>query len=93
MPVIETEVHQKVKQIEGAKYGCHNRKDKFADSYHAPNRTYRSDGSFIRDSVEVPFRMSHTCRYDQSLSDPGCIGCKHLGSGEEYTAFVRSTGT
>ena len=28
--------------------------------------------------------MSMECRYDKSLSDTRCSGCKHAGSGEAY---------
>jgi len=26
---------------------------------------------------EIPHRMSTTCQYDKSASDPGCAGCHH----------------
>lgn len=34
-------------------------------------------------------RMSRECRFDMSLSDPSCTGCKRRGSGENYDATVR----
>lgn len=36
--------------------------------------------------IDIEFRMSNECRYDRSLSDNACAGCRHAGSGERYVA-------
>lgn len=92
MPVIETEVHEKVKEAAGTKYGCFNRKP-YADVYIAPDRVYRSD-KLTFDQVCRPIKhtMSRECRYDMSLTDLKCDKCIHRGSGEAYADKVRSTG-
>lgn len=94
MPVEDHEVHEKVRITEDKPYGCHNR-DQFADAYYAPNRFFGSDGykPMIKlEAVRIPFTMSRECRYDMSLKDQRCDGCKHRGSGEQYAAKVRSSG-
>jgi hypothetical protein len=42
--------------------------------------------------AELNHRMSNRCRYDMSVTDPCCSGCKHRGEGDEYDAQVRKAG-
>lgn len=94
MPVEDHAVHKKV-QIDASKpYGCHNRKE-FSEIYYAPNRKMGSSGYepiFFFERVRIPHRMSRECRYDMSLNDARCAGCKHRGSGEKYSERVRAAG-
>lgn len=80
MPVLDHEIHHSVIAAPDKRYGCHNRKP-YADSYIA-------NGKDI-----VPHRMSRECRFDMSLKDLMCEGCKHRGSGEKYNEMVRSQST
>lgn len=92
MPVIDHAVHKKTQFDDTKRYGCHNRKD-FVESYYAPNRRAGANGyepTFYMERVRVPFTMSRECRFDLSLKDPWCEGCKHRGSGEAYDAKVRA---
>ena len=92
MAVIDHPVHEKVKISEDSRYGCHNRKD-FMEAYYAPNRAAGTDGykpTWWLERVRVPFTMSRECRFDMSLRDPRCEGCKHRGSGEAYDARIRA---
>ena len=92
MPVEDHAVHEKTRIDGNHRYGCHNRKD-YAESYRAPNRFQTSDGYqavFKYEAVTIPFTMSRECRFDMSLRDPWCEGCKHRGSGEAYDARVRA---
>ncbi len=91
MPVEDHAVHKKTKFDDTHRYGCHNRKD-FVESYYAPNRRAGANGyepTFYMERVRIPFTMSRECRFDRSLQDPWCEGCKHRGSGEAYDAKVR----
>ncbi len=91
MAVIDHPVHAKTKFDDTTRYGCHNRKD-FVESYYAPNRRAGANGyepTFYMERVRIPFTMSRECRFDRSLQDPWCEGCKHRGSGEAYDAKVR----
>ena len=88
MPVIEHPVHSHGVRDADYRYGCHNR---------APfrERLEMQDGwtaEGAREVVVMPFRMSHECRYDRSLSDSACLGCKHAGSGERYIAEQNQKG-
>lgn len=92
MAVIDHPVHEKVKINESFRYGCHNRKE-FMDAYYAPNRAAGTDGykpTWWLERIRVPFVMSRDCRFDMSLTDAACEGCKHRGSGEAYVARVRA---
>lgn len=94
MAVIDHAVHKKVKIAADKPYGCHNR-EWDSKGYYAPNRMAGSDGykpMFRYEAVRIPHRMSQECRYDMSLTDPRCGGCKHRGSGEKYNEMVRSQG-
>lgn len=92
-PVEEHEVHEKVRISSSKPYGCQNRE--IIDSYYAPNRFFGSDGykPMIKlEAVRINHVMSRDCRYDLSMSDERCVGCKHRGSGERYSELVRSKG-
>ena len=91
MPVLEHEVHAKVRQSAAARYGCHNRTRTKA-GYFAPDRIYRFDGSYGDRQAFIPDLMSRECRYDHSLTDSKCEGCKNRGSGEAYDQQVREMG-
>ena len=91
MAVIDHPVHKKVKELAGTKYGCHNR-DRDFTGYQAPNRAAGSNGYspvWFLERVRIPHVMSRECRYDMSLTDIKCDGCKHRGSGETYADHVR----
>lgn len=94
MPVEDLPVHEKVREKAGTKYGCFN-KDRDMLGYYAPNRMAGSDGYkpvFRLEAVRIPHVMSRECRYDMSLNDMKCQGCKHIGSGEAYADKVRKNG-
>lgn len=71
MPVVDVEVGRGSQRDEKHRYHCHNRPpfNEVCTSSHGDT---------------WPFRMSHECRYDRSLSDRFCDGCCHAGSGERY---------
>lgn len=83
MPVEDHAVHEKVRQKEGFRYGCHNRE---RPVHGAP---VVSIYSMPR---EYPFKHSTECRFDMSLTDPACEGCEHRGSGEKYAEEIRRNG-
>ncbi len=87
MPVEDHPVHAITKQGSDARYGCCNR-EPFASGHYAKDGF---DGPRQRWSW-VPHKMSRDCRYDMSLRDPKCDGCKHRGSGEAYDKKVREEG-
>lgn len=94
MPVETHDVHEKVREKAGTKYGCHNRDRDFL-GYQAPNRAAGSNGYspvWFYERVRIPHVMSRECRYDMSLKDVKCKGCKHIGSGEAYADKVRANG-
>ncbi len=79
MPVEDHPVHVLTKQGADARYGCWNL------GAHKPRY-------FTFNWRLVEHRMSTECRYDKSLSDLKCEGCKHRGSGEAYDLRVRTEG-
>lgn len=81
MPVIDHPTHEKT--ISGGLYGCFDRPP-FATDY----LTFSGGG---RPRI-ICHTMSTECRYDQSLTDSKCCGCKHSGSGEAYAQGVRANG-
>ena len=94
MAVIDTPVHEKVKEESCAKWGCWNRPSDFKHGYCAPNGTeYLTGTCVIIKTKYIEFSMSNECRNDVSLTDRKCEGCKHRGSGERYSEFVRSNGS
>lgn len=98
MPVVDTPVHEKVREKEGAKYGCWNKPRPTADSFYMAqdgwDTQYVGSDDFEGTAwfVEVRNVMSTECRYDMSLEDAKCDGCEWRGSGEAYDAMVRSKG-
>lgn len=72
MPVAEVEVRLGSSVGPEHRYGCFNR-----PPYHQTVQHSQGGASW-------PFRMSRECRYDRSLSDRFCAGCKHAGSGEVW---------
>lgn len=72
MPVFDHPVHQHGVVDAEHRYHCHNRPP------------YRETVEHSQGGSSWPFRMSHECRYDRSLSDRFCQGCKHAGSGEAW---------
>jgi len=92
MPVEDHAVHKKTKFDDTHRYGCHN-KDRDFTGYQAPNRAAGSNGYspvWFNERVRIPHVMSRECRFDRSLQDPWCEGCKHRGSGEAYDARIRA---
>ena len=91
MPVEDHAVHEKTRFDNTKRYGCHNGERDFV-GYSAPNRFAGTTGHepiYWLGRVKIPHVMSRECRYDRSLKDPWCEGCKHRGSGEAYDAKVR----
>ena len=82
MPVVEHPVHQHGVRDADYRYGCHNR---------APYLDTVTVESW-RGKVTWPFRMSKECRYDRSLDDSACSGCRRAGSGEAYIAEQEKKG-
>jgi len=82
MPVVDTPVHEKVREKEGAVYGCWN--------MHRP--TVGDTVSSSYSGEKWPYVFSEECRFDMSLKDPKCEGCEWRGSGEKYDEMVRSKG-
>lgn len=92
MPVEDHAVHELVRIEQNKPYGCHNR-DGFKEAYSAPQRRAGANGyqpTFWLERVRVPYTMSRECRYDMSINDPRCDGCKHRGSGEAYANKIRA---
>ena len=83
MPVEDHAVHEKVREKEGAVYGCWNKP--------RPVRGQPVYSPFS--NSEWPYVFSTECRFDMSLKDPKCDGCEWRGSGERYDAQVRANGT
>lgn len=72
MPVAEVEVRLGSSVGTEHRYSCFNRPP------------YKETVEHSQGGVSWPFRMSRECRYDRSLSDRFCAGCKHTGSGEAW---------
>ncbi len=77
MPVLDHEVHEKVKSTATTPYGCSNQPR--SAGYHG--QLGWNEGRAMR--VWIPDTMSKLCRYDKRPTDPRCGGCK-LPSDEEY---------
>lgn len=80
MPVVEHPVHQHGVRDADYRYGCHNRAP-YRETLVAQDG-WHHDGT--RRTVGIQFSMSRECRYDRSLDDSACAGCRHAGSGEAY---------
>ena len=87
-PVLDHEVHEKVKIAADEPYGCSNR-GKFATGYFAPDRVYKPDGTFYIIQRRIPHAMSTACRnfylWDK---DPRCSACK----AERDTEYAKQMG-
>ena len=91
MPVVDTPVHEKVKQKEGFRYGCWNLA-RYSQPYLVQERKYYSNGWFELEDRWIDNVMSGECRFDMSLKDSACEGCEHRGSGEKYAEEIRRNG-
>lgn len=91
MPVIEHPIHDKVIQKEGFRYGCHS-KERSPQNYMVQERAYFSNGWYELKDRFIVNTMSQECRFDMSLTDPGCEDCPWRGSGEKYDAEIRRNG-
>lgn len=94
MPVEDHAVNEKVRIKANEPYGCNN-KERLMNGYSAPDRRAGTNGympTFWMERVKIPHVMSRECRYDMSLADARCDGCKHAGSGERYSAMVSARG-
>lgn len=90
MPVEDHAVHAKTSIAENKPYGCFNRE--MSAGYHAINRFAGTTGHqpiWWLERVRIPHVMSRECRYDMSMTDKRCDGCKHRGSGEAYSKKVK----
>lgn len=85
MPVVEHEVHQHGIRDAEHRYGCWDRLS-FKNWFRAQDGWWHDGSELVGKSAMVPHRLSTDCRYDRSLSDPACRGCRHAGSGERYVA-------
>lgn len=90
MPVEDHATSEKVKIDSSWRYGCWNRQG-YKDGYLAiDGLTLGMLGNTREVSMSfVANNMSKECRFDKSLSDPACEGCKWRGSGEAYDQKVR----
>jgi hypothetical protein len=97
MPGLEHAVSERTKRTDADPYGCKD--GKRTDGYYAKNglsfhHAKTTDGSNIAayKMLWIDDVMSTECRYDMSLSDKRCAGCKHAGSGEAYSEMIRRNG-
>lgn len=75
MPVLDHEVHDKVRIKSDKPYGCHSR-DGVSHGYYAPDRVYRPDGTFYIIQTFIQHTMSDKCRsFYLWESDQRCHGC------------------
>ena len=93
MPVLDHATHPSTVMPADYRHGCFNREA--AEGYWAQDG-YTSlsshKGNALRAHVKlvwIPHVMSRECRFDHSLTDPACEGCKHRGSGERYAQMVK----
>lgn len=91
MPVLDHEIHESVRKNDSNRYGCWNRKG-YAEGYHVHDRAYKTDGTYVMRDKFIKYVMSRECRFDMSLTDKWCEGCKHRGSGEAYNEMVKTKG-
>ena len=92
MPVIDHPVHEHgVRSADSHRYGCFNR-GPFKGHTVVQDGWWRDGYELTAKAVCMPFHMSQECRYDRSLADPACAGCKHAGSGERYVAEQEARG-
>ena len=79
MPVVDVKVRPSSSVGPEHRYHCHNR-PAFKQTVGSIN------------GEACPCRMSNECRYDRSLSDRFCAGCRHAGTGERYIAEQNDKG-
>ena len=91
-PVLEHEVHEKVKIAHDEPYGCNSRPE-FSKGYWARQREYRSDGSYVMWDHFIPHRMSTDCRsFYLWDTDPRCGNCT-AKKDEEYALAMSGLGS
>lgn len=96
MPVLDHEIHPRTVD-NGRAYACHNRHP-FAAGYFAPDGLAdfmddRDTGLDARIKLAwIPHVMSTECRYDMSLTDSKCEGCRERGLGEAWSELIRRDG-
>jgi hypothetical protein len=95
VPVLTHEIHPSTVMPAGYRHGCFNREVNYG--YRAPNgyTQFITAGETRYAQVKfayIPHTMSRECRFDHSLTDPACAGCKWQGSGEAYSATIRGEG-
>lgn len=84
MPVIDHPVHVHGVRDANYRYGCFNR-EPWLDTVTVTDCCGRE--------YSWPNVFSRECRYDCSLTDNACAGCKHAGSGERYVAEQKALGS
>ena len=93
MPVRDHETHPSTIASDKG-YGC---KDKERKHGYWAQAGWEHSGEYGLHSshpswVWIHNSLSQTCRYDQSLKDERCEGCRERGSGEAYDLKIRSEG-
>lgn len=92
MPVLDHEIHERTRQSDSARYGCHNKPRMRQDIPVKDGHRPLGDGNSAQHWRFIKDFGSLECRYDMSLRDRKCEGCEHLGSGEEYDRSIRAKG-
>lgn len=67
MPVADHPVHRSGIRDAEHRYGCWNRPP------------FKETVTHSQGGASWPFVMSRDCRYDRSLDDSACAGCRHAG--------------
>lgn len=86
MPVLDNPALPNNSKLGNEPYLCQQRKRK--EGYFVQVRRYFPDGSYSMGPEFIPDRLSISCRYDMSLHDSGCMGCRWKGQGEAYAESV-----
>ena len=90
MPVENHAVANSVRISSSFRYGCNNRPGYKAGYLAVDGLTLGNLGHTREISMTyINNNLSKSCRYDKSLTDPACEGCKWRGSGEAYDQKVR----
>ena len=91
-PVLDHEVHEKVKINENTPYGCNGRSG-FSKGYWVQEREYRRDGTYVMRDHFIPHRLSADCRsfYLWNI-DPRCSGCT-TKKDKEYARIMSGLGS
>ena len=91
MPVLDSNPHDLTKRTHADPYSCKDREHK--RYYGLQVRDYYDNGyGYVMVNTLIEHRMSKTCRYDRSLTDPRYRTCRHKGSGEDYSRKIREQG-